>query len=564
MANENTQIVIAGNPHYKVGFVFGKTPQQFGLHVSLFQRLIERYNSFADSAPEVKVPLFSNQQSSHALSLTPQPHQASPQLSSISSEKAISSKVPASQEIIVQYENPNSKIQLSSSSQATFSQRSKDTNTTTKHQNRRVGDSKVGLPADNQQLPTTSSEQQYLKNWPSLDASSKCSLKTPKYVPLVSKQASSEYSGTQKRRKVSINSFVDEELRKTSQEKKESTCIKSKTSIEATVKKFISSYSFRKHSHCPIDEELLTATLTPSNYKEKFHQLLCREEDEHERILRDKCDGLYQLTLSSIDLCINRHFNWYQNKYKLFCTIWNKQIDADTIAYAMQASEGIVILHLSTGDVQADILQTKDKSSPCFLLGLKTNPGVKRQSNVNVTFVFKYSYFDRLHQVLNNLPQVIFSRLIPSDPCDFSNVHLVINIRLPIPCVRDIVDLEYSQIKALKSIMSCETNKAPVLVVGSFGTGKTQLLARAAYEILQQDRTNKILICAHHQHSADTFVTNYFSKMIASGWRCGEIVRLVPYKDYDYPFACEKYYATIMGGCRKLVLPGHVINGCGV
>ena len=50
----------------------------------------------------------------------------------------------------------------------------------------------------------------------------------------------------------------------------------------------ISSCSFRKHSHCPIDEELLAATLTPTNYKEKFHQLLCREEDEHERILRDK------------------------------------------------------------------------------------------------------------------------------------------------------------------------------------------------------------------------------------------------------------------------------------
>ena len=46
--------------------------------------------------------------------------------------------------------------------------------------------------------------------------------------------------------------------------------------------------SFKKHQCLPANDELLTARLTPVNYKEKFHQLLCREEDEHERILSDK------------------------------------------------------------------------------------------------------------------------------------------------------------------------------------------------------------------------------------------------------------------------------------
>ena len=45
-----------------------------------------------------------------------------------------------------------------------------------------------------------------------------------------------------------------------------------------------------EHFHRPQDEELLSVdhVLTQENYKEKFHQLLCREEEEHERILHDR------------------------------------------------------------------------------------------------------------------------------------------------------------------------------------------------------------------------------------------------------------------------------------
>lgn len=43
-----------------------------------------------------------------------------------------------------------------------------------------------------------------------------------------------------------------------------------------------------KHDHQLRDQKLLSATLTVDNYKKKFHQLLCREEDEHEKILRKK------------------------------------------------------------------------------------------------------------------------------------------------------------------------------------------------------------------------------------------------------------------------------------
>ena len=50
-----------------------------------------------------------------------------------------------------------------------------------------------------------------------------------------------------------------------------------------------SSHYFRAdHDHCAVDMELLKSSLTPENYRKKFHQLLCREEEEHERLLAER------------------------------------------------------------------------------------------------------------------------------------------------------------------------------------------------------------------------------------------------------------------------------------
>ena len=51
---------------------------------------------------------------------------------------------------------------------------------------------------------------------------------------------------------------------------------------------FVERNAFIQHYHQPIDEDLLNAPLTRENYKQKFHQLLCREEEEHEQILRER------------------------------------------------------------------------------------------------------------------------------------------------------------------------------------------------------------------------------------------------------------------------------------
>ena len=39
------------------------------------------------------------------------------------------------------------------------------------------------------------------------------------------------------------------------------------------------------HKHIPYNDDLLKAPLTRHNYRKKFHQLLCREEEEHNNML---------------------------------------------------------------------------------------------------------------------------------------------------------------------------------------------------------------------------------------------------------------------------------------
>ena len=70
--------------------------------------------------------------------------------------------------------------------------------------------------------------------------------------------------------------------------------------------------------------------------------------------------------------------------------------------------------------------------------------------------------------------------------------------------------------------MMCDP-KAPLLIVGSFGTGKTHLLARAAMQIVQEDPRARVLVCAHLQSTADSYVVNYFCEVL----RTNEMVRLM-------------------------------------
>lgn len=100
------------------------------------------------------------------------------------------------------------------------------------------------------------------------------------------------------------------------------------------------------------------------------------------------------------------------------------------------------------------------------------------------------------------------------------------------PCYESIELDREMQMKALKVILN-STPSLPILVAGPFGTGKTRLLARTAYEILKWQKS-RVLICAHHQASVDTFVEKYFGPMIEdtfNPWNMN-MIRVIPSKSY--------------------------------
>lgn len=106
--------------------------------------------------------------------------------------------------------------------------------------------------------------------------------------------------------------------------------------------------------------------------------------------------------------------------------------------------------------------------------------------------------------------------------------------------------LDGPQMNALRVILSAKP-ELPVIVVGSFGTGKTRLLARAAFEIVKNNtetKKNRVLICAHHQKSADSFLETYFGKMAYRyNWRVN-MVRMIVSEDNQYRKWYSQYRLT--------------------
>ena len=124
-----------------------------------------------------------------------------------------------------------------------------------------------------------------------------------------------------------------------------------------------------------------------------------------------------------------------------------------------------------------------------------------------VEFELKYFYFQLLHSFINKLPKIVVEKLVP---CENRFIESDQAYSSPKP-LYPFLELDFIQLKALNTILNHPHASTPMLIAGPFGTGKTRLLARAAYDILRK-KNSRVLICAHHQASADTFV-EYFGKM---------------------------------------------------
>ena len=56
---------------------------------------------------------------------------------------------------------------------------------------------------------------------------------------------------------------------------------------QKTSQNLIDGFREFRHDHRSPDLEIFEGKLKAENYRERFHQLLCREEDEHKRLLEE-------------------------------------------------------------------------------------------------------------------------------------------------------------------------------------------------------------------------------------------------------------------------------------
>lgn len=210
--------------------------------------------------------------------------------------------------------------------------------------------------------------------------------------------------------------------------------------------------------------------------------------------------------------------------------------DGDKLSYAKQASEGSFIVldetsYIKTVHVYAHV--PKEANSNAITFGLTEKeihklvqkiPMAKTRwfGNLRVHFELKHSYFQRLHVALtsiNDYPEMI-QKIVPNEESFVGSENE--RVWIPSKPTHKVLELDSFQQRALITILNCSP-EAPVLVTGPFGTGKTRLLARAAYEILNSRRNNRVLICAHHQASVDTFVD-----ILGDIFDPNEMIRITP------------------------------------
>ena len=229
-----------------------------------------------------------------------------------------------------------------------------------------------------------------------------------------------------------------------------------------------------------------------------------------------RCDGQYKLVpVRQQDIPSHRKPIEYYSFYGYI-----EGMSANQIAYALQASgDRVVLTVLNRADVQYNAFllrcnyETTNENLYIGFLETKIASLLVSKLNVYINFEVKFSYFDDLNNTLSRIPENALKRIIPNKE-DFSE-GLDLR-RTPKPQYSQL-KLDDSQFRGLQTMLFSQSS-APVLIPGPFGSGKTRLLAVATEEIIRDCKEKKVvgraLICCHHQHSADLFVNQYFSKML--------------------------------------------------
>ena len=230
-------------------------------------------------------------------------------------------------------------------------------------------------------------------------------------------------------------------------------------------------------------------------------------------------------------------------------------LSGDQIAYATQASEAAVIVQFPD-EIKADIVRDFRYIDECLYIAFNNKNANLLQRHlgmiqnhciqpVDIEFEVKHSYFNNLHKATECLPdEVIVSKIMPKAELftEFPHSPRPVDILKP-------DDYSSDQRAALQMITSCPANVPPVLITGAFGTGKTRLLASAAYCILEHalrsQQTVRVLVCAHHQASADTFLECYCELANPQHPWSVHLTRLTSEFYHIKNFAYKHWYKTV-------------------
>ena len=175
---------------------------------------------------------------------------------------------------------------------------------------------------------------------------------------------------------------------------------------------------------------------------------------------------------------------------------------------------------------------------------------------VIANFEVNHRYFDVLHRAVNSLSDQAIKRIMPTEEDFATGLDLT---RVPLPKHYDSLKLDKEhQFRALQLVLFSRS-LAPVIIPGPFGTGKTRILAVAAYNFLEYAKVKgteaHILVCCQHQVSADTFVENYFGDVfkqeIASKNSELQVVRLTRMNYYVRDSGFEQLYVQIDDFCDQ-------------
>ncbi len=257
-----------------------------------------------------------------------------------------------------------------------------------------------------------------------------------------------------------------------------------------------------------------------------------------------RCNKVYQVHIYQVRFTPDGVEYQDERGYERFGYITSE--DGDTLTHAKQASEGSFIILDNQSFVYARHVHAKPPYSANFnsitiafdsenlklLMKSKVFEKTSYDFTVEVRFELKHSYFYRLHRAVNLLSKDVTCKLNPRVEMlsQALNEDRRFYYRSPEP-VYDNLQLDEAQMKSLHVILNSLPD-FPILLAGPFGTGKTRLLARAAYDILKK-RNSRVLICAHHQASVDTFV-KYFGDLIyddENPWDMG-MIRIIPNQSY--------------------------------